>query len=127
MTEFEILRKVEIPLAIPTILPASAAPRSRSSRRRRSRRWPGSLTLGDFIINENVYGENGVLAGAIVVALLALTLEFALAGLQRLLTSQGPEAEAPRDFVQPNTRRHQVRINDDEAADGAGDAARRSP
>ena len=37
----------------------------------------GVLTLGDFIINHNVYGENGVLAGAIVVALLALTLELA--------------------------------------------------
>ena len=69
--------------------PASAGPRSRSSRRRRSRRSPGLLTLGDFIINENVYGDNGVLAGAILVALLALALEFSLAGLQRLLTSKG--------------------------------------
>jgi osmoprotectant transport system permease protein len=49
----------------------------------------GVLTLGDFIINRNVYGEDGVLAGAILVALLALVLEFALAGLQRLLTSKG--------------------------------------
>ena len=49
----------------------------------------GVLTLGDFIINENVYGDNGVLAGAIVVALLALALEFSLAGVQRLLTSKG--------------------------------------
>jgi ABC-type proline/glycine betaine transport system permease subunit len=47
------------------------------------------LTLGDYIINENVYGENGVVAGAICVALMALVLEFALAGLQRLLTSRG--------------------------------------
>ena len=36
----------------------------------------GVLTLGDYIINENVYGENGVLAGAIFVALMALALEF---------------------------------------------------
>ncbi len=49
----------------------------------------GVLTLGDFILNQNVYGDNGVLAGAIVVALLALALEFSLAGLQRLLTSRG--------------------------------------
>ena len=49
----------------------------------------GYETLGDFIINENVYGENGVLAGAILVALLALVLELALAGIQRLLTSPG--------------------------------------
>ncbi len=35
----------------------------------------GFTTLGDFIINESIYGENGVLAGAIMVALLALVLE----------------------------------------------------
>jgi osmoprotectant transport system permease protein len=49
----------------------------------------GVVTLGDYIINENVYGENGVVAGAICVAVMALVLEFALAGLQRLLTSRG--------------------------------------
>jgi osmoprotectant transport system permease protein len=49
----------------------------------------GVLTLGDFIINRNVYGDDGVLAGAILVALLALALELSLAGLQRALTSKG--------------------------------------
>ena len=52
------------------------------------------LTLGDYIINENVYGENGVVAGAIVVALMALTLELLLAGLQRALTSKGLKVSA---------------------------------
>jgi osmoprotectant transport system permease protein len=89
MSELEVLRKVEIPLAIPTIFAgirgaaivivatATIAPIA------------GVLTLGDFIINHNVYGDNGVLAGAIVVALLALALEFSLAALQRRLTSKG--------------------------------------
>ena len=94
MTELEILTRVEMPLAIPTLMAGVRGPRSRSWRRRRSRRWPGSLTLGDYIINENVYGENGVLAGAIVVALMALALEFGLAGLQRLITSKGLKLSA---------------------------------
>ena len=47
------------------------------------------LTLGDFIINRNVYGDEGVLAGAILVALLALVVELILAGIQRLLTPRG--------------------------------------
>jgi ABC-type proline/glycine betaine transport system permease subunit len=47
------------------------------------------VTLGDYIINENVYGEDGVVAGAIVVALMALSLELLLALLQRRLTSKG--------------------------------------
>jgi len=49
----------------------------------------GVETLGDFILNRNVYGENGLLAGAILVALLALTIEGSLALLQRRLTSDG--------------------------------------
>lgn len=89
MSESEILRKVEIPLGIPTLMggirsaaivivaTATIAPIA------------GYETLGDFILNENVYGENGVLAGAILVALLAVTLELTLAGVQRLLTSPG--------------------------------------
>ena len=41
-----------------------------------------------------------MLAGAIVVALLALALEFSLAGLQRLLTSHGLKLRTP-DLYQP--------------------------
>lgn len=94
MTEFELLRKVEMPLAVPStmggirtasiniIATATIAPLA------------GVLTLGNFIINENVYGTNGVLAGAIVVAVIALIFEFALAGLQRRLTSRGLRLQA---------------------------------
>jgi osmoprotectant transport system permease protein len=89
MTEPEVIRKIELPLAIPTIMggvrgaaivivaTATIAPLA------------GVVTLGDYIINESIYGTDGVLAGAILVALLALALEFSLAGLQRLLTSRG--------------------------------------
>jgi osmoprotectant transport system permease protein len=89
MSESEIVRKVELPLAISTVMggirgaaivivsTATIAPLA------------GVVTLGDYIINRSIYGENGVVAGAILVAVLALTLEFSLAGLQRLLTSRG--------------------------------------
>jgi osmoprotectant transport system permease protein len=53
----------------------------------------GVLTLGDFILGQNVYGSDGVLAGAILVALLALVVELLLAGLQRLLTPRGVELQ----------------------------------
>ena len=91
MTEFEILRKVEIPLAIPTIFTGIRGATIAIVATATIAPIAGVLTLGDFIINSNVYGDNGVLAGAIVVALLALVLEFSLAGLQRLLTSKGPK------------------------------------
>jgi osmoprotectant transport system permease protein len=89
MTELAIIGKVELPLAIPTVMggirgaaiviiaTATIAPLA------------GVETLGDFIINRNVYGENGLLAGAILVALLAMTIEGSLALLQRRLTSDG--------------------------------------
>jgi osmoprotectant transport system permease protein len=89
MTELAIIGKVELPLAIPTVMggirgaaivivaTATIAPLA------------GVETLGDFILNRNVYGENGLLAGAILVALLAMTIEGSLALLQRRLTSDG--------------------------------------
>jgi osmoprotectant transport system permease protein len=89
MTELEILRKVEIPLAIPTLFTGIRGATIAIVATATIAPLAGVLTLGDFIINGNVYGNNGVLAGAIVVALLALVLEFSLAGLQRLLTSRG--------------------------------------
>ncbi len=89
MTELEILRKVELPLAIPTVMTGVRGATIAIVATATIAPLAGVLTLGDFIINENVYGDNGVLAGAILVALLALVLEFALAGVQRLLTSKG--------------------------------------
>ncbi|HEX2265123.1 MAG TPA: ABC transporter permease subunit [Solirubrobacterales bacterium] len=89
MSELEIIRKVELPLALPTLMggvrlamiaivaTATIAPLA------------GVESLGDFILNESVYGSDGVLAGAILIALLALALEGALALLQRRLTSDG--------------------------------------
>ena len=89
MTEWQIIRKVELPLAIPTIMggirTASVAIVATST--------IGSLTgvdtLGKYILGENVYGTEGVVAGAILVALLALAFELVLAGIQRMLTPQG--------------------------------------
>jgi osmoprotectant transport system permease protein len=89
MTELEVLRKVEVPLAIPTIFTGIRGAMIAIVATATIAPLAGVLTLGDFIINENVYGDNGVLAGAILVALLALILEFGLAGIQRLLTSKG--------------------------------------
>jgi osmoprotectant transport system permease protein len=89
MSELEILRKVEVPLAIPTIFTGIRGATIAIVATATIAPLAGVLTLGDFIINENVYGPNGVLAGAIVVALLALALELCLATAQRLLTSKG--------------------------------------
>jgi len=89
MSEFEILRKVELPLAVPSVMSGVRGASVNIVATATIAPLAGVLTLGDFIINENVYGTDGVLAGAILVALLALAFEFGLAALQRRLTSKG--------------------------------------
>ena len=90
MTEFEIIRKVELPLAIPTVMGGDprgddrdrrhrhhrAAGRGRNARRLRHQR-------------KRLRRRTALLAGAILVAALALALEGLLALLQRRLTSDG--------------------------------------
>ncbi len=89
MTEWEVIRKVELPLAIPTIMGGVRTSAVNIIATATIAPIAGVLTLGDFIINRNVYGDEGVLAGAIVVALLALAVELLLARLQKALTPRG--------------------------------------
>ena len=89
MTEAEILFRVEMPLAVPTVMAGIRGATIAIVATATIAPLAGVLTLGDFIINRNVYGADGLLAGGILVALLALTLELLLAWAQRLLTSRG--------------------------------------
>jgi osmoprotectant transport system permease protein len=89
MSELEIIRKVELPLAIPTIMGGVRTAAINIVATATIAPLAGVLTLGDLILSRNVYGDEGVLAGAICVAVLALIFEFGLAGLQRLMTSKG--------------------------------------
>lgn len=94
MTELEVLGRVELPLAVPTLMTGVRGAAINIVATATIAPLAGVLTLGDFIINENVYGVDGVVAGAMLVALLALALELTLAGLQRLLTSKGLKVSA---------------------------------
>jgi osmoprotectant transport system permease protein len=89
MTTAAVIGRVELPLAVPTIMGGVRTSTINVVATATIAPLAGVLTLGDFILARNVYGDDGVLAGAICVALLALSLELLLAGLQRLLTSPG--------------------------------------
>lgn len=89
MGEVKIIRKVELPMAVPTVMGGVRSAAIAIIATATIAPLAGVETLGDFILNRNVYGENGLLAGAILVALLALSLEGLLALLQRRLTSDG--------------------------------------
>jgi osmoprotectant transport system permease protein len=89
MTGTQVVRRVELPLALPlmfggirtsavnVVATATIAPLA------------GVVTLGDPIINVNTYGDEGRLAAAIVVALLAVATEVVLGAAQRAVTPRG--------------------------------------
>ena len=89
MTELEIIRRVELPLAIPTIMGGVRTAAVNIVATSTIGSLAGVKTLGDLILGPATYGEEGVIAGAICVALIALTFELLLAGVQRLLTPRG--------------------------------------
>jgi osmoprotectant transport system permease protein len=89
MTELEIIRRVELPLAIPTIMGGVRTASVNIIATATIGSIAGVKTLGDLILGQATYGEEGVIAGAIVVALLALTFELILAAVQRTLTPRG--------------------------------------
>ena len=89
MTELEVIRGVELPLAVPTIMSGVRTGAINIIATATLAPLAGVVTLGDFILGPNVYGDEGVIAGAILVALLAILVELGLAGLQRLLTPKG--------------------------------------
>ena len=93
MTERQIALRVELPLAAPTIMTGVRTGAINVIATATIAPLAGTLTLGDFILSRNVYGDEGVLAGAILVAALALTVELLLAALQSALTPRGVKLE----------------------------------
>jgi osmoprotectant transport system permease protein len=89
MSDLGIITRIELPLAVPTIMSGIRTGAINIIATATIAPLAGVVTLGDFILNRNVYGDEGVLAGAILVAVLAMLVEFGLAGLQRVLTPRG--------------------------------------
>jgi osmoprotectant transport system permease protein len=107
MTGMEIVRKVELPLALPSIFgglrtaavivvaTATIAPLA------------NVRTLGEPIITPQTYGFVGQLGAAIVVAVITLAVDFLFARLQRAVTPAGlklAEPAARRRFSFPTKR-----------------------
>jgi osmoprotectant transport system permease protein len=89
MRGLQIVARVELPLAVPTIMAGVRTAAINSIATAALASLAGLSTLGDLILGRNVYGDAGVVAGSIMIALLAICLELGLAGLQWLLTPRG--------------------------------------
>jgi osmoprotectant transport system permease protein len=90
LTEWQILRQVELPMGVPLIF---AGIRTASlfviSTTTIASLTGYSGTLGDIINNEASYHLPGVLGAAYLIAGLALVIEVLLASVQRILTPRG--------------------------------------
>jgi osmoprotectant transport system permease protein len=89
MTGAQIVRRVELPLALPLIFGGIRISAVNVVATATIAPLAGVVTLGDPIINVNTYGDEGRLAAAIVVALLAVVTEVSLGALQRGVTPRG--------------------------------------
>ena len=89
MSEAQIALRVEMPLAAPTIMTGVRTGAVNVVATATIAPLASVLTLGDFILSPNVYGDAGVLAGAILVAALAVIVELGLAAVQWLVTPEG--------------------------------------
>jgi osmoprotectant transport system permease protein len=89
LTETQILRHVELPLALPLIFGGIKTSTVNVLATATLGPAAGVVTLGDPIINPSSYGDAGRLGAAIVVAALAVAAEVGLSAVQRRLTPEG--------------------------------------
>jgi osmoprotectant transport system permease protein len=93
MTGGEVVRRVELPLALPLIFGGIRTSTVNVIATATIAPLAGINTLGDPIINVSGYGDTGRLAAAILVALLAVLAELLLGATQRAVTPEGLKLE----------------------------------
>ncbi|MDX6413763.1 MAG: osmoprotectant transport system permease protein, partial [Gaiellaceae bacterium] len=89
MRSWEVLLKVELPLALPLVFAGIRTSALFVIATSPLAGFVGGGTLGDIIANQASYRLSGVIGAAICVAALAILVELSFAGLQRLVTPRG--------------------------------------
>jgi osmoprotectant transport system permease protein len=97
MTGLEIVRRVELPLAVPLLFGGVRTSMVNVVATATIAPLAGVNSLGDPIINVNTYGETGRLAASIVVAALAVFTELSLGAAQRAVTPKGLKLESDQE------------------------------
>jgi osmoprotectant transport system permease protein len=96
MSGAQIVRSVELPLALPLIFGGIKTSTVNVIATAAIAPLVGVLTLGDPIISGTVYGRPGQIGASIIVALLAVFAELSLSLVQRLVTPTGVTLERTR-------------------------------
>lgn len=95
MTGSQIVRRVELPLALPLLFAGIRTATVFVVATATIAAVAGGGGLGDIIVNQSVYGLDGVVGAAICVSVLALGADALLGVLQRSLTPPGVGGQAP--------------------------------
>jgi osmoprotectant transport system permease protein len=89
MSPFQVLRRIEIPLALPLIFAGVRTASVYVISTATIAAIAGGGGLGEIIVNQASYRLEGVVGAAMCVSALAFIVDFAFAGLQRLVTPAG--------------------------------------
>lgn len=90
MTQNQLLRMVELPLAVPVIMSGIRLSAVYAISWATLASYIGAGGLGDFIFNGlNLYQPKLIIAGAVVVTLLALVTDFVLVYIEKITTPRG--------------------------------------
>ncbi|BAH18169.1 ABC transporter permease [Macrococcoides caseolyticum] len=90
MTQNQLLRMVELPLAVPVIMSGIRLSAVYAISWATLASYIGAGGLGDFIFNGlNLYQPKLIIVGAVVVTLLALVTDFVLAYIEKITTPRG--------------------------------------
>ena len=101
MTPFEVLTRVELPLAVPLIFAGLRTATVYVIATATLASIAGGTGLGDIILNQPTYRVRGVIGGAIAVAALAFAAEAVLAVIQRAVTPRGMREERAGRLIGP--------------------------
>jgi osmoprotectant transport system permease protein len=99
MTKGQIIRRVELPLAVPLVFAGIRTATVFVIATATIAAVAGGGGLGDIIVNQAAYGLEGVVGAAICVSLLALVADALLGLVQRLVTPAG--LRAATDALEP--------------------------
>ena len=95
MTPFQVLRRVELPLALPLLFAGIRTAAVFIVATATISAIAGGGGLGDILVNQASYRVEGLVAAALCVSLLALAADAALGLLQRALTPAGLKQQVP--------------------------------
>jgi osmoprotectant transport system permease protein len=95
MSDLQVLTRVELPLALPLLFAGIRTSSVYVVATATIAAIAGGGGLGDIIVNQASYRVEGVIAAAMCVSVLALAVDFALAGVQRALTPRGLRGPMP--------------------------------